>query len=387
MELVNAILICYAIYLIFQGIIWVSWIYKFPELEISNAIKHVDSSLLVSIIVPARNEEKCIKNCLDSLKIQKYPNLEIIVVDDESTDRTPDIVTTYGSKVRLINNLRLPHNWVGKSWACYNGALAAKGSWLLFIDADALYPPYSISTAINYAVRMNIDMLTIWPLMRMENFWEKLILPIVFRYFFVDFKGKKINDPNSKKWAAFGMFILIRSDVYRTIGGHSAIKSYTDEDYRIAELVKKKNFHLCVLKGKGIVEKRMYDNFFAIWNGWVKNSFAGFDYNIYACLLAILGFAINSVFPAILLFALVSLSLMNIVVESSLLILCIILYLIVVLREATIRGIMGYKKWPAFLTFLGESLFIGINIHSAILTLCGRGVYWKGRSYSDVPKF
>lgn len=378
-----SILVIYVLFLLIQSLRWIWLIWRMPDLH-TYSFKKEESLPFISIIVPARNEDQHIEACLNSLILQQYDNKEIIVVDDESTDNTFEIVRKFNQGVILVRNPVLPKGWVGKSWACHNGALCAKGEWFLFTDADAVHKPDSLIVAISEVINNKIDMLTVWPMMQMQSFWERLILPIVFRYFFIDFKGYHVNEPTSQTWAGFGMFILINRNTYWAIGGHEIIKEHIDEDYRLAESVKKRGFSLSVIKGH-IIQKRMYEDIETMWEGWIKNSFAGFNYNLRECLWGMLKLGVASVIPSILTFISLVLLLLG-KLPWSISALCLLLYPIVVLREVVIRCEMGYSCWPALLTFLGETLFICMNLHSAIKTLIGHGVTWKGRIYSGKPK-
>jgi len=375
----------YAFFLLIQALRWIWLIWGIPDLRTDRFRKDV-SLPTVSIIVPARNEEQHIEACLNSLVSQRYRNKEIIVVDDESTDETAEIVRGFDQGIILVQSPQLPEGWIGKSWACHNGTLYAKGDWFLFTDADAVHKPGGLLVAVSEVVNSKIDMLTVWPLMKMQSFWERLILPIVFRYFFIDFGGHRVNDPASRTWAGFGMFILIRRDTYWAIGGHAAIREHPDEDYRLAEQVKKKGFSLRVVRGHEIAQTRMYENLATMWEGWVKNSFAGFDYNLWACLREMVKLAVASVIPSFLAFLMFGLLLSGEPFQESISVLCLLLYPIVVFREVVIRWQMGYSRWPALLTFVGEVLFICMNLHSAIRTLAGRGITWKSRTYLGKPK-
>src|ERR1700736_173985 len=140
----------------------------------------------VSVLVPARNEAPRIRACLESLIAQNYPSLEIVVLDDESQDATPEIVrslgfsTDPGSIRRLLTGEPLPWGWTGKSWACQQLAEAASGEYLLFTDADTVHHPEAISSAMEAAQRFRADLLTLWPQQTTVTFAEKLIIPLLF---------------------------------------------------------------------------------------------------------------------------------------------------------------------------------------------------------------
>src|ERR1700736_3336983 len=130
---------------------------------------------LVSVLIPARNEEHRIGKCLKSLLNQSYSNLEILVLDDQSEDDTAGVVTTIrGSNLRLIAGKTLPPGWVGKSWACQQLADEARGELLLFTDADTIHPPGTISAVVSKQAATGADLLTVWPFQVTETWAEKL---------------------------------------------------------------------------------------------------------------------------------------------------------------------------------------------------------------------
>lgn len=383
---VDVLLIAYLLILTIQAIRWVRLTQGLPELEPQQHATAGLSSSLVSVIVPARNESKAICHCLLSLTSQDYPNLEIIVVDDESTDKTAAEARRCAPSANVIRTPSLPQGWVGKSWACHNGFLVSRGEYLFFTDADAVLMPRGLAAGMAHVTQNRVDMLTVWPHMQLDSFWERLILPIVFRFFFVDFRGPHVNDPASRRWAGFGMYILMKRDAYTTIGGHASIRAHTDEDYRLAERVRKSGLRLRVLGGERILRKRMYESLSGMWEGWVKNSFAGFDYRLGACLRSMAALAAASVLPALMTLVAAGLLLSGVRLAAAVAVPALLLYAVVVVREAMIRSQMGYPSHYALLTFVGETLFIAMNLASAVRTLTGRGVSWKGRSYQGRPR-
>lgn len=184
--------------------------------------------LLVSIIVPMRNEEKNTRRCIESLLSQNYPNFEIIAVDDRSKDSTLNILKELASRhnnLKVIEGNSVPKDWVGKNYALWQGVKQAKGDWFLFIDADTASEPYTLTSVIKYVDENNIDMLSISPFQVLETFWERVIQPVVLSSIYYAFPYRRINDPKSKIAAANGQFILIRKSVYKAIGGHLAVKN------------------------------------------------------------------------------------------------------------------------------------------------------------------
>lgn len=223
----------------------------------------------VSVIVPARNEEASIGSCLESLFSQAGIDFEIIVVDDHSTDRTREIAESF-SKVRVIEAASLPTGWTGKNNAVATGAREARGEWLLFTDADTMHTPGSLARAITEAKDNKADLLSYSPEQIAVTFWEMAILPVVFAELARQYPPSKVSDPNSPEAAANGQYILIRREVYDSIGGHAAVASEILEDVALARLVKASGQKIRFRYSES-VRTRMYRNFTQLREGWTKN--------------------------------------------------------------------------------------------------------------------
>ncbi len=193
------------------------------------------SAPLVSVLIPARNEEANIEACVKSLQKQDYPNLEIIVLDDNSRDRTTDIVTQLAATddhVQLLRGTPLPQGWAGKPHACYQLAEKAKGSWLLFVDADTTSAPHMLRSVMALALELKPSLLSGFPRQLTTYLPQKIALPILFYFLVMSWfplwwlqRSKK-----PKPSLAIGQFLLFPRDDYWRIGGHQAVKSKILED-------------------------------------------------------------------------------------------------------------------------------------------------------------
>jgi len=227
----------------------------------------------VSAIVPARNEEAVIAACVESLAVQEEI-AEIMVIDDQSSDRTAEIVRSLAGKysnVRLLESLELPAGWVGKNHAVWIGAEEARGEWLLFTDADAVHSVDSAAKALAIAAENGAALVSFSPEQVMETWYEKAVIPYVFKRLSQRFRFADVNDPTNRAAAANGQFILIRRDAYEAAGGHAGIAGEVLEDVALAARVKTAGYRLWFGGGKGIVRVRMYRSFAAMWEGWKKN--------------------------------------------------------------------------------------------------------------------
>jgi len=224
----------------------------------------------VSIIVPARNEEASLADCLQSLVGQTGVAHEIIVVDDGSTDGTREIAESFAG-VRVISPGPLPEGWTGKNNAVVAGAEVARGDWLLFTDADTVHLPGSLARALAEAKEDGADMLSYSPEQIAVTFWEMAVLPVVFAELAHQYPPKEVSDPASPIAAANGQYILIRRQVYEAVGGHRAIAGDLLEDVALARAVKNSGRKLRFRYGADAVRTRMYRNFQQLREGWTKN--------------------------------------------------------------------------------------------------------------------
>jgi len=224
----------------------------------------------VSVIVPARNEEASLADCLQSLATQSGVAFEIIVVDDHSTDRTREIAASVPG-VRLIAAGPLPEGWTGKNNAVTTGARQARGEWLLFTDADTVHLPGSLAAALKEAQENGAELLSYSPEQIAVTFWEMATLPVVFAELARQYSPSKVSDPASPIAAANGQYILISRDTYDAVGGHAAIAGNILEDVALARNVKSAGRKIRFRYGANAVRTRMYRNYRQLRDGWTKN--------------------------------------------------------------------------------------------------------------------
>ena len=234
------------------------------------AANPVSGGPLVSVIVPARNEEVSLGDCLESLVAQTGVAREIIVVDDASTDRTREIAESF-AEVRVISAPPLPPGWTGKNNAVAAGAQEARGEWLLFTDADTVHLPGALSRSLEEARREQVDLLSYSPEQIAVTFWEMATLPVVFAELARQYAPQKVSDPASPLAAANGQFILVRSDAYRAVGGHAAVAQDLLEDVGLARAIKSSGRKIRFRYAADAVRTRMYRNFTQLREGWTKN--------------------------------------------------------------------------------------------------------------------
>jgi chlorobactene glucosyltransferase len=198
---------------------------------------------VVSVVLPARNEQDNIQKCLDSLLRQDYHNYEIIAVNDCSIDATGQILhkvaaTNSEREITIINLERKPAGWVGKNWACFQGYKRSSGQVLLFTDADTIHATDTISLAVRHMIDEKLDALTARPRITSDNTLTKIVLPLVWMVSHIAFSALKVNNPKSKTGFVFGGFYLITREVYESLGTHQSVKGEIAEDLAIGEKLK-----------------------------------------------------------------------------------------------------------------------------------------------------
>lgn len=235
----------------------------------------------VSVIIPARDEEHNIEGVVRSVAAQSGVR-QVIVVDDESSDQTPEILERLSREFARLEWLRagsLPAGWRGKTHASAVGASRATASWLLFADADTRHKPGSVTALLALADSRGAAMLSVSPGQRMETWWERLVIPLVFSELARLYRFDDVNNPASRAAAANGQCILIRRSAYDAVGGFEGVRGAILEDVELAKRVKQSGETLIFLPGGEWVETRMYRSFGAMWEGWTKNLFLLYDRN------------------------------------------------------------------------------------------------------------
>ena len=257
---------------------------------------------LVTVLVPARNEERNVGACLASLSAQAWPNLEIIAVDDGSTDGTPAILADAARRDPRVRVLRVdgpPAGWTGKSFALDAGVSIARGAWLCFTDADTVHAPESIARAVGFAERHGVALLSLTSRQLTRSFWERVVQPVVFGLLDQWFPLTAVNDPASPVAAANGIFILAARDAYRDAGGHRAVAGEILEDVALARRVKAGGGRIAFVDGADLVAARMYTDLAAIRRGWTKNLYRLRGRRPLPALASLVELGVTLVWPAV----------------------------------------------------------------------------------------
>jgi chlorobactene glucosyltransferase len=236
-------------------------------------------SELISLLIPARNEASVIGATVQRLLNQDYPNIEVIVLDDNSTDKTAEIALSAGqgdTRLHVIPGKPLPPGWLGKNWACQQLAEAAQGDLLIFTDADVIWSPGALSALVAQLEHTQADLLTVWPTQHTHSWPERLIVPLMALAIIAYLP---ILPVHHSPWAAFaaanGQCMSFRRRAYEQVGGHASVRDRIVEDVELARAIKRAGQLLRMFDGNGLIACRMYRDWDSVRDGFAKNILAG----------------------------------------------------------------------------------------------------------------
>jgi chlorobactene glucosyltransferase len=375
--------------LFIPGLIIVYWVHNQYHLDIVVApAPPPKDAPLISICIPARNEENNIRRCVDAVLNQDYPNIEVIVLDDRSNDATLTQlkeIAARDSRLLPISGSDLPEGWAGKPHALYQASAVARGKWLCFVDADTFLKPEALSSCYAKALETEADLFTVMTEQILGSFWEKVVMPLVMTALSVGFSPRKVNDPTRRDAVANGQFILIKRSVYDAIGGHEKVKDQIVEDKAISEQVKWNGHRLVVADGMQVVRTRMYTSLTTMWEGWTKNIYLGLRDHMGMLLLGAFGASLGLIAALFLpLWPVLGwvwytknggwMSL-AVILESLFVWGYLIYYRMFIAKK------MSISPWYAWTTPLGAGIFAAMMLTSAWKVISGQGVTWRGRTY------
>lgn len=328
----------------------------------------------VSVVIAARDEERNLEEALRSVLSQRYPRLEVVVVDDRSTDRTGEILDAMARRhphLRVVHLTHLPAGWLGKNHALTRGAEQASGEWLLFTDADVVMEPSTLARAVEYASREGVDHLTLAPDLTMPGPLLDLFGGTFGLLFAFAMKPWKARDPASRRYVGVGAFNLVRAAAYRRVGGHAPIALRPDDDIKLGKLLKRSGCSQDVVLGREMVSVEWYRTLREVVLGLEKNTFAALGYSVTAVLAASLSLLLFAVWPFAALLV-TSGAALRVYAATAL--------LIVLLYAASTRG-SGTRALLAPGFPLAVVLFVFILLRSTLVTLRNGGIRWRGTFY------
>jgi glycosyltransferase involved in cell wall biosynthesis len=329
----------------------------------------------VSIIVCARNEQESIRDAVLTLLNQDYPQYELLVVNDRSTDATQRIleeVQANEPRLNLVHLQTLPEGWLGKCNAMHVGAQSAHGEWILFTDADVSMKPDTLKRAIDYALSEEADHLSMVPECEMPSTLLHLFVATFSVFFKILVKPSQIANPKSEAHCGIGAFNLVRTEVYRSLGGHEPIRLRPDDDLKLGKLIKTNGYRQRFANGLGLISVPWYPSVAALVRGLEKNSFAGMDYSWPKLI------ASNIILPSMFVLPWIALFLVTGPAWWLFLASCAVVQCMAIHNAVSV----GYPWYFGLFFPLGVLMFLFIVDRAVFLTVKRGGIYWRDHFYS-----
>ena len=329
----------------------------------------------LSVVIPARNEERKLEGALRTVLGQDYPHLEAILVNDRSTDgtgRTMERLTAGRGNASVIQVEELPEGWLGKNNAIHVGTERASGDWLLFTDGDIHFHPAAFRRAIAYAEERSLDHLTLVPELKLSGYWLRGVVAFFYTAFLVHRGYYKANIPSSEMGVGIGAFNLIRREAYDEAGGYKALAQRPDDDLALGGRVKKLGLRQELALGHGLLEVEWYASLGEFFCGVEKNSFAALGYSVPKVVFYAAEIPALTAWPFAAAF-LASGATAALYAGS------------VAAQVATFAICNRFLRGRVFLLALGYPacalLFSYALLRSALLALARGGIYWRGTFY------
>lgn len=329
----------------------------------------------LSVVIPARNEERKLEGALRTVLGQDYPNLEAILVNDRSTDgtgRTMEHLTAGRGDASVIQVEELPEGWLGKNNAIHVGTERASGDWLLFTDGDIHFHPAAFRRAVAYAEERSLDHLTLVPELKLSGYWLRGVVAFFYTAFLVHRGYYKANIPSSEMGVGIGAFNLIRREAYDEAGGYKALAQRPDDDLALGGRVKKLGLRQELALGHGLLEVEWYASLGEFFCGVEKNSFAALGYSVPKVVFYAAEIPALTAWPFAAAF-LASGATAALYAGS------------VAAQVATFAVCNRFLRGRVFLLALGYPacalLFSYALLRSALLALARGGIYWRGTFY------
>ena len=361
------------------GIIWVLYT-RSRQPRLQPISKDSERMPRVSVIVPARNEAgRILEKSVGSMVAQDYPAFEVIAVNDRSTDQTGNILRSMSAaipegRLRVIDGREPAAGWLGKPNALQQGLEASDGEWVLTTDADIVFDPLAVRSAVALGEAGGYDAVTLVPRLDLESFWEKVFMPVFGWFCLLAMPLHRVNDPSRSESIGVGNFFMVRRSVLDEIGGFEPIKSDVAEDLRLAEVLKKGGFRLRIETAPDLIRTRMYSGLAEIWSGFTKNLFSALKFSVakgVASFIAIIAFGVLPLGTGS------ALLISGENIAGGLFMLAFLLQ-----TAAFVLILKGIEQNPlyAFLMPLGFFVYALILLNSMLRIISGKGVTWKGRS-------
>ncbi|MBY0311927.1 MAG: glycosyltransferase family 2 protein [Phycisphaerales bacterium] len=338
----------------------------------------------VGVCIPARNEQDNIGACVAAILANDYPNLRVVVYDDQSEDDTPRIIDELiqrDPRVGRAQTRPLPAGWIGKQWACWQLAHSCHSDLLLFLDADVRLSADCLRRAVDARRSLNAELLSTFPRQITRSLGESLLVPMIFFILlsYLPFgRMRRSNPPDPNASAACGQFILVSRAAYFSVGGHETCRNSMHEGVKLPRVFRRSGFHTDLFDGTDVLSCRMYRGFASTWRGFAKNAFEGLGSPALLIFITILHL-VGHVLPWLVLAA----TLFEGQIPSIHFGLALAAVLIAFVQRIVLSRRFAHPLWLAPLHPIGVLLMTLVQWHSFLLALTGRRG-WRGRSASPV---
>ncbi len=338
---------------------------------------------LVSILIPARNEQQNIERCLYSLFDQNYKNIEIIVLDDDSDDDTFSLVKKISQeddRLKVVKGTSVPAGWTGKNWACHQLSKLAKGDFYLFVDADTKLQATLINETISEMKSSDIDLLSLFPRRITSTLVDKII-SITIGWLIFSCLPLLLADKNPMFSSAFGQFLLFRRGAYKSIGGHEGIKSKILDDFELGRSITRNGLVLKLFDGTDRISTFSYSSEKEALDGFSKSIFPFFNNRIMPFLILWVLFLSSSMIPFIVLFG----DLLDIRLSRSKEVMTYLIWgsLTISWIISSYRSKQGIAYGLLFPVVTIVTALLGIF---SVLSFAYRNVRWKDRNVIDTTQ-
>lgn len=327
----------------------------------------------LSVLVPACNEVDTLEEAMQSLLAIDYPDLEIIAIDDRSTDGTGallDRLAAENARLSVRHITTLPPGWLGKNHALHIASQEARGDWLLFTDADVVYTPDALWRAVAYAQQQGTDHLVASPRIDTRDFWERLFASYFSLMLSLRCRIWDVADPHRSAYFGFGAFNMVRASAYRAFGGHRALAMEVADDTKLGKVVKRHGFRSELVDGSDLLSVRWVVGFQGVMRCLTKNAFAGFDFSVVRMLGGVGGLLFTGVYPVLMLLSAAPWRWLAVAA------LCGMMSGAGVMRRTSAAACLYGLAYPLAAVMLGY-----IILHSSWLAWSRRGILWRGTLY------
>jgi hopene-associated glycosyltransferase HpnB len=351
----------------------------------------------VTVIVPARNEGKVLGRAIPSMCLQDYPDLRVILVDDQSDDNSPEVIARLmaeHSNLKVVHGRQRPEGWCGKPWAVQQGVEAAMSesamgnrkseidTWLLFTDADCIFHPRVVRQAMKRAQADSLDLVSVFPSLTFSSTIERVGVLGLVTVLVMMFPLGWANDPNRRMALSAGAFMLVKRSAYNRAGGHEAVKAHIIEDVNLGKNVKATGARVQGNFTQDLIQTEMYENFGDLWEGLAKNAYAGMEYQPHKFWAGIMAGILVAILPPVYLVATMGWAVRagTTTAYAAFALAGLINLCMLVIHARTVR-FMRAPWYDMFLLPVSAFLYNLIALSSMWQNHFSGGNVWKGRRY------